>query len=114
MEDFLEWEFWVEGCNVIDHDFSRSTARPQGLRRFKCTFGVSPKTCAIIWRLLLDSLEGSSKYIHLLYALTFLRHYVPESVNRILFKGIDEKTFRTHAKRMVELLANDLSHVVRS
>ncbi len=107
----LETIFWLLGCNITKH--SGNAKNSVGLRRFRSVFGVSSNVCAAIWKEIVPSLAPGTQHIHLLYALVFLRHGLTEHVNRIIFGGVDEKTFRKYYHRLVDALALFLGHLVR-
>lgn len=109
----FENEFWVLGCQYIHHDPNRPTAKSVGMGRFKSVFGISPRGCAAVWDHIRQYITDGCKPVHLLFALVFLRHYLTESLNRIIFGGVDEKTFRQRCRMMIDHLSFDMNDVVR-
>lgn len=75
-------------------------------RRFRAHFGASPRTCAILWKKLVDHgiLPQGRKPVHLLWALYFLNRYEIEEVAAATF-GVDEETFRNWSWKLVVAIA---------
>lgn len=85
-------------------------------KRFRANFGVSPIVCEKLWKLLIEfeDVEGESnkcKPTHVLYALLFLKVYVPEPQLRSIH-GKDEKHFRMWTWKMLEHISNLCPEVV--
>lgn len=62
-------------------------------RRFRSLFGASPSVCSQLWALLAATRPASSKPVHLLWAMMFLKIYGSEHVHASL-ASVDEKTLR--------------------
>jgi hypothetical protein len=75
-------------------------------RRFRAHFGASPRTCAILWKKLVDhgELPQGRQPVHLLWALHFLNRYEIEEVAAATF-GVDEETFRNWSWKLVVAIA---------
>lgn len=106
----LDDSFWRIGSELAKH--SPDNRNNIGMQRFRSVFGTSPRVCATIWHELSPYLGRDANMIHLLYALFFLRHYLIEMVNRIIFNGVDEKTLRKYCHMYVNLMATRLTHMV--
>ena len=63
------------------------------LHEFKRLFGVTPLVCALVWKSIGNAHPEKSKFVHLLYALLFLKTYANEQEHRAI-TGTNEKTFR--------------------
>ena len=66
-------------------------------RRFRAFFGISSRTCARVWKLLVanadeDEDKNVARPVHLLWALFFMKVYNTRSVNGSI-ANCDEKTF---------------------
>jgi len=75
-------------------------------RHFRAHFGISPITCAILWKKLVDNavLPQGRKPVHLLWALYFLNRYETEEVAASTF-GVDEETYRKWYWKLVVAIA---------
>jgi len=84
------------------------------MERFAATFGCSTRVAAALWNRLdgKDLLPEDMLVKHLLWALSFLKLYNPESV-QVPVCGADEKTYRKRVWIALEALA-ELDLVSRS
>jgi hypothetical protein len=87
------------------------------LRRFRSSFGCSPKVVAHIWNTIdpyedkyFESYKGLSPN-HLLWSLLFLKVYSTEAQHAVMV-AVDEKTFRKWSWLFVEEIASLLPEVV--
>jgi len=83
-----------------------------GKHRYKSWFGLDPFQTSVVWRELVASgwtskagKKGQGQPKHLLWALSFLRSYNPESVQAPRM-GADEKTYRKWVWFYVEGMAS--------
>ena len=83
-------------------------------RWFRAHFGLSPSSCSILWKKLVDyeTLPPGRKPVHLLWALSFLYRYPTEEVAASSF-GVHEDTFRKWSSLLVESIAQIKPAVVR-
>ena len=77
-------------------------------RRWMSAFGAKPEVCCYLW-IRIDPYKtmsqlGSPEYVHLLWALFFLRVYDTEHNSARAAGGVDEKTFRKWAHAFVEAI----------
>ena len=75
--------------------------------RFKSSFGVSEKNCAIVWVSVGIEFEYSNNCAmeHLLWALCLLSTYDTEENLSAKFGGVDEKTFRKWSWLFIHLIS---------
>ena len=102
------------GRNILRrHDIIRNDVFE---RRWKATFGATPEICSELWDMCdpLNNMPNGVMPLHLLWALMFLKLYLPENVNAQMAGGVDEKTFRKWAGLFVELISYQESRVVSS
>ena len=85
----------------------------QDERAFRTNFGVSPIVCCKLWQLCFDALPATATPKHLLLALFFLKVYSSEDIQSSRF-GMSRKTVRTWTWRMVKIIADQASNVVRA
>ena len=74
-------------------------------KRFRALFGVAPNICALLWDLLSHRRPISSRPVHLLWPLLFIKVYGSENTHRAI-AGVDAKTFRKWSWCFVHLLAD--------
>ena len=73
-------------------------------QRFKSLFGISPLVCSKAWNLLRATIDDSSRPVHFLWALLFLKTYATNKVLRALTRS-DEKTLRKWTWYFIEKLS---------
>lgn len=93
--------FKNSGYEYIKH--SQQLSNKTGYRRYRGLFGVSPATCAVLWKMIEKKPPGS-KPKHLLWSLMFLKSYANEHLNSSVV-GVDEKTYRKWNWIFINLLA---------
>mmetsp|Transcript_13127 Transcript_13127/g.24666 ORF Transcript_13127/g.24666 Transcript_13127/m.24666 type:complete len:107 (+) Transcript_13127:291-611(+) len=71
------------------------TLNKTNLTHFRSHYGASPGVVAILWTLIQDMLRRRFSFVHLLWALMFMKVYATESVLAGKL-GVDDDTFRTH------------------
>jgi hypothetical protein len=95
--------FWTLATSLVDTLSGKISVKTKE-RRFKKIFGVNANICAKLWKLCVPLLPPSTRPVHLLWALYFLKQYSMEEVNAA-FAKCDEKTFRKWCWIVVDTLA---------
>lgn len=83
-------------------------------RHFRAHFGVSPSTCALVWKAVSQNryiLPPKATPQHLLWALLYLKLYDADEVLSDIV-GVDVKTFRKWSWAMVEAIAKVKPQIV--
>ena len=78
-------------------------------RRFRATFGTSPRIITILWKVLSKAkkLTNDAREEHLLWALIFLKQYLTEvGMSNTIGEGLNEKTIRKWTRIMVRTIAS--------
>ena len=97
-------DFFSEGLKIMKRQKDSKSLNTTWSRRFSSHFGVCPVIVSIIWASLESRLPAST-FIHLLWALLFLKVYATESVLSGMV-GADEKTYRLHVWRVIQGISN--------
>jgi hypothetical protein len=95
--------FWTLATSLV-YTLSGKISVKTKERRFKKIFGVNANICAKLWKLCVPLLPPSTRPVHLLWALYFLKQYSMEEVNAA-FAKCDEKTFRKWCWIVIDTLA---------
>ena len=87
------------GLGFMRRDYGSSDVTAN--RRFRSLFGVSPKTCALLWGHLTGIVPSNAKPVHMMWSLLFLKSYPTEHVLASIVQ-CDEKTTRKWTWTLIE------------
>ena len=91
--------FFTVGMEIVERgkDVKIREQTPTNTKRFRSFFGTDPEMCSRLWFMCEPqrTMPDGAKQKHLMWALLFLKLYLPESVNCRL-AGVDEKLSLIH------------------
>ena len=104
MSYMSEEVFRREACVILGTDLMERD-NESSLTTYHRHFGTSPRTCSILWNLMVDkeSLERESRPKHLLWTLMWMYLYQSYTV-LCLYIGCTHKTFQKHRNMIVKAL----------
>lgn len=74
------------------------------MRKYRSYFGISPYVTVLLWIRVKNRVNQSTRPLHMLWALFFVKNYWTEHSNAMLWK-CDEKTFRKRVWYVLEVVS---------
>ena len=103
--EFVPPETFLSVAASIMPNLRRGSSANRRNRRFRSCFGTTPDTCADLWFLCYNHFRPTTRPVHLLWALMFMKNYDTEE-NNASRAGVHEDTFRDWVWHIIRIISN--------